>query len=79
MPFLRGESPEAIVDSFPVLTLEQVFGALSFYLANRETVDHCLRAGRDEFDLLRGQARQADPALYARLVAGRKQPERPSA
>lgn len=34
--FLRGESPEGIVDSFPTLTLEQVFRAVAFYLANRE-------------------------------------------
>lgn len=34
--FLRGESPEGIVDSFPVLQLEQIFGALAFYMANRQ-------------------------------------------
>src|SRR6185295_18192654 len=31
--FWRGESPESIVDSFPDLTLEQVFGAIAYYLA----------------------------------------------
>jgi uncharacterized protein (DUF433 family) len=33
--FLRGESPEGIADSFPALELEQIFGALAFYMANR--------------------------------------------
>src|SRR5271170_4177817 len=44
--FLRGESPEGIADSFPSLGLEQIFGALAFYMANREAVDRYLRQGR---------------------------------
>ena len=43
--FLRGESPEGIAESFPALTLEQVFGALTFYLANRASLDQYLREG----------------------------------
>jgi len=34
--FLRGESPEGIADSFPALSLEQVFLAVLFYLAHQE-------------------------------------------
>jgi hypothetical protein len=30
--FLRGESPEGVLESFPALTLEQIFGSLSYYL-----------------------------------------------
>jgi uncharacterized protein (DUF433 family) len=30
--FLRGESPEEIANSFPALELEQIFGALAFYI-----------------------------------------------
>jgi len=37
--FLRGESPEGIAESFPALILEQAFGAVAFYLANRESID----------------------------------------
>src|ERR1039457_7197569 len=37
--FLRGESPEGIAASFPALDLEHIFGALAFYMANREIVD----------------------------------------
>jgi uncharacterized protein (DUF433 family) len=40
--FLRGESPEGIADSFPALELEQIFGALAFYMAHREIVDRYL-------------------------------------
>ena len=33
--FLRGESPEAIRDDFPVLTLEQVYGAIAYTWGTR--------------------------------------------
>ena len=65
--FLRGESPEGIAESFPVLGLEQILGALAFYMANREIVDHYLSEGQREFEALRQQARRENPALYARL------------
>jgi len=31
--FKRGESPESIRSSFPALSLEQVYGGITFYLA----------------------------------------------
>ena len=77
--FLRGESPEGIADSFPALTLEQVFGSLAFYLANQVVIDEYLRHGREEFERLRQEARQSNPALYARLEAARQKASRPGA
>jgi len=70
--FLRGESPEGIADSFPALGLEQIFGALTFYTANRELVDRHLAEGRVEFETLRQQARRKHPALYAKLAEARR-------
>jgi len=69
--YLRGESPEGIAESFPALGLEEIFGALAFYLANRATVDQYLDEGRRDFEALRHQARQLNPALYAKLAEGR--------
>ena len=40
--FLRGESPEGIAESFPALSLEEIFGALAYYVANRDEVDRYL-------------------------------------
>ena len=77
--FLRGESPEGIAESFPVLGLEQIFGALAFYMANREMVDRYLSEGRREFEVLRQQARRDNPALYANLAEARKRTPAPSA
>jgi uncharacterized protein (DUF433 family) len=77
--FLRGESPEGIVDSFPTLSLEQVFGAVAFYLANRSRIDAYLRDGRIEFVRMRDEARRRHPALYSKLEAARYGAPSPSA
>ncbi|MBZ5620514.1 MAG: DUF433 domain-containing protein [Acidobacteriia bacterium] len=77
--FLRGESPEGIAESFPALELEQIFGALTFYTANREIVDRYLSEGRREFEALRQQARRDHPALYAKLAEARRGTHTPSA
>lgn len=67
--FLRGESPEGIVQAFPSLSLEQVFGAILFYLANRAAMDTYLRQGEARFDELARESREANPLLYAKLEA----------
>jgi uncharacterized protein (DUF433 family) len=77
--FLRGESPEGIAESFPSLGLEQIFGALAFYIANREAVDQYLRHGREEFEALREQARRNNPALYRKLAEARQTTHAPGA
>jgi uncharacterized protein (DUF433 family) len=77
--FLRGESPEGIAESFPALTLEQVLGSLAFYLANREKIDQYLREGEEDFERLRQEARQNNPALYARLRDARQKANHPGA
>jgi uncharacterized protein (DUF433 family) len=74
--FLRGESAEAIAESFAALTLEQVYGALAFYLAQRSRIDAYLDAGKAEFERLRSEARRTHPALYAKIEAARDTPTR---
>jgi len=48
--FRKGASPESIQRSFPVLTLEEVYGALTFYLANYRKVDEYLRRSETEYE-----------------------------
>jgi uncharacterized protein (DUF433 family) len=44
--FVRGESPEAICQNFEFLRLEEVYGAIAYYLANQKAVDaHLVRQG----------------------------------
>jgi uncharacterized protein (DUF433 family) len=69
----RGASPESIQRSFPLLTLEQVYGAVTFYLANQPEIDAYLRQGEAEFERLRQAAREANPELYQKLEAAREQ------
>jgi uncharacterized protein (DUF433 family) len=74
---LRGESPDGIVESFPALSLEQVFGALAFYLANRENIDRYLQEGKAEFARLRDEARRKHPQLYLKLDGARERTPTP--
>lgn len=37
--FLHGESPEAIRSHYPTLSLEQVYGVITYYLGNKEEVE----------------------------------------
>ena len=41
--FLNGESPESIAQNFPILSLEQVYGAIAFYLAKPFEVEDLAR------------------------------------
>jgi uncharacterized protein (DUF433 family) len=43
--FEQGESPEAIRSDFPTLSLEQVYGAITFYLGHKDEVEIAM-AGR---------------------------------
>ena len=48
--FLDGLSPETIVtESFPTLSLEQVYGAITYYLSHRSEIDEYLRQVDAEF------------------------------
>ncbi len=71
--FRDGQTPESIVQSFPLLTLEQVYGAITYYLANREAVDAYLEQGEADYEELRKRTREADPAFYQKLAEARRQ------
>ncbi|MGE0823099.1 MAG: DUF433 domain-containing protein [Candidatus Binatia bacterium] len=70
--FLEGLSPESIVDSFETLTLEQVYGAIAYYLGNRAHIDASLKQSETEFDEFCRQAREAHPLLYQKLDEARR-------
>ena len=74
--FLNGESPESIAQNFPVLDLEQVYGGITFYLANRELIDQYLQDGKAEFEQLQHSLRQQNSLLYQKLKTARLQKQR---
>ena len=67
--FLSGLSPESIADNFDGLTLEKVYGAITYNLAHRSEVDAHLQRNRAKFEALRLQARRSHPLLYKKLEA----------
>jgi uncharacterized protein (DUF433 family) len=71
--FLNGESPESIAQNFLLMSLEQVYGAITFYLANREIIDVYLKEGEAEFEQLQQSFREKSPLLYQKLKAAQAQ------
>jgi uncharacterized protein (DUF433 family) len=70
--FLNGQTAESIAQSFPVLTLEQVYGAITYYLAHRSEIDAYLSEARDLYEAQREAARAADPMFYKKLADARQ-------
>ena len=70
--FLNGASPESIAQNFP-LSLEQVYGVITFYLANRAIIDVYLEEGEAEFQQLQQSFREKSPLLYQKLKAAQAQ------
>jgi uncharacterized protein (DUF433 family) len=65
--YLSGLSPEGIAENFDSLSLEQVYGAITYYLSHRQEVDRHLMSNRVEFEGLRKNARESHPLLYRKL------------
>src|SRR5438132_10066973 len=66
--FQRGAAPESILRSFPLLTLEEIYGAITSYLSNREEI---VRKREAEFDEQRRQERETDPDFYKKFDEAR--------
>jgi uncharacterized protein (DUF433 family) len=70
--FLSGESAESIAQAFPLLSLEQVYGAITYYLAHRDDVDRYLAARQHDFEAKRRAARDLDPMFVRKLTDAKK-------
>jgi uncharacterized protein (DUF433 family) len=69
--FREGMSAESMVDSYPALTLEQVHGALAFYLGNQNEIDAYLAEGERTAESQHEQSRQTNSELIAKLQRSR--------
>jgi uncharacterized protein (DUF433 family) len=69
--FRSGESPETIRQNFPSLTLEQVYGAIAFYLGHQVEVEANIRAGEHGFGRSVPPLSDFKPELYERLQRAR--------
>jgi uncharacterized protein (DUF433 family) len=72
LAFLDGLSPETIVaECFPVLTLEQVYGAIAYYLSHRNEIGAHLKQAEAEFESLRRVTNE--PAFSRKMAEARRQ------
>lgn len=70
--FRQGLSPESTAQSYPLLDLEQVYGAISFYLANRSEIDAYLIAEEQAFEAMPQPLQVDAPALHQKLLAAKE-------
>jgi uncharacterized protein (DUF433 family) len=71
--FRGGESPETIQRNFGSLSLEQVYGAIAFYLHHREDVDCNIHEGEEAAHRLSPPLSQRNPEAWERLQKARLQ------
>ncbi len=69
LSFLEGHSPEAIRAQYPVLTLEQVYGAITYYLAHRDEVEAYLKRQEEVWKQLRAKVEANPSPVVDRLRA----------
>ena len=67
-----GAAPETIRQNFPVLSLEQIHGAIAFYLGHQEQVEAYLNELEKKWDQLERGAKPADPELQHKIEEARK-------
>jgi uncharacterized protein (DUF433 family) len=70
--FWNGDSPESIVQSLPVLSLEQVYGAIAYYLDHQDEIDEYIKQGEVDYEAKREAARKADPMFYQKMAERRR-------
>lgn len=73
--FWEGDAPESIVQSFPVLTLEQIYGAVAYYLHHQAAIDAYLKQAESEEAAIIAKLHHQNHALHERLVRLRKSVE----
>jgi hypothetical protein len=72
--FQDGQPPEAIRSAYPTLTLEQVYGAITFYLGHRSEVDEDLGVREREEDAF-AETHPLRADLQEKLGRARSQPQ----
>jgi uncharacterized protein (DUF433 family) len=69
--YWEGKSPESIVEEFPSLSSELVYGAIAFYLRNKSEVDRYLASQADTWRNVERVSDDRNRPLLARLRARR--------
>lgn len=76
--FQQGTSPESILRSFPAIgSLEKVYGAVTFYLANKQLVEDYLLEQSQLWDRTQAQQEPLPGALQEKIDRARTGVTRP--
>ena len=75
--FKRGNSPEAIQESFPQLKLAQIYGAIAFYLDHEPEIQNYLENEERRVQESAIPLREANPELWSRLQHARNELRKP--
>jgi len=69
--FRRGESPETICQNFEILQLEEVYGAIAYYLGNQAGLDAYLLRQGEKWAEGRRNSQTLPASLRERLLRAR--------
>ena len=69
-----GRSPEGIAEEFPSLSVEQVYGAIAYYLGHRAEIDSYLADQSERWRQLRRESQAQHGPLLDRIRSGRVRP-----
>lgn len=67
--YQQGHTAETMQQLYPALSLEEVYGAIAFYLANQDEVHQYLQRQEGRWEQLRQAAPQKPSPVVARLRA----------
>ena len=70
--FQQGHSPETIRQQYPALTLEEVYGAITYYLSHPAEVEAYLRQQEAVWSHWQSMSRQRQNPVVDRLRAARQ-------
>ena len=65
--FEQGESPESIRRQYPSLTLEEVYGAITYYLAHKSEVADYLKRQDELWEYWRAKSEEQSSPVVERL------------
>ena len=71
--FRRGESPETICQNFELLRLEEVYGAIAYYLANQAEIDAYLISQDEKWAEGKRDSEPLPAGLRERLMRAREE------
>ncbi len=69
--YWEGKTPESIADEFPTLSVEQIYGAIAFYLRNQPEIDKYLAQQDEKWKELAEQSGLRHGQLLNRLSQSR--------